>query len=110
DFAKRVMAFEEHQDPARNLNDFERPDGEHDSWKTHRVAFQDRIVAARCSFGAVTRLVGIVPRFSPRSKLGKVVAGALASAARRELPHSGEVMRRLRLQTRARKKQQSSEK
>src|SRR5262249_22409725 len=92
DFSDRVLTFEKHQNPSRNVNDLERPNDEQNARNTHRVAFQNGIVAARRRFGTVSRFVGVVLCLSPGSQWREVVAGTLTAPTRRKLPYAGQVM------------------
>src|SRR5262252_1534593 len=102
DFADRVLPFEKHQNPSRNVDDLKKPNDEQNTRDTHRVAFQDWIVAARRSLRAVSWLVRVVLCLSPRGQRREVVARSLTTSTRCKLPYSGQVMsveRRLRLRS-----------
>src|SRR5262249_1044520 len=75
-----------------NLDDFERPDREHNARKAHRIAFQNGIVSARGGFRAIAGLVGVVFCLSPARQRRKVVSRSLPSTAGSELPHAGQIM------------------
>src|SRR5438128_72312 len=93
DFTERVMPFKKHQNPSGNMNDLERPDGEHDPWKSHWVTFQDGIVTARCGLGSVSRLVGVVLCLAPGCQRRKIISRTLTATSRCKLPHSRQIMR-----------------